>query len=104
MALIRFPACHKLVCDVCSLDFESGEGWVPHFPDDEEAKTWSEESSWVWYEGHVWCGNCSPDCGECSHSWVCHDLDGGECEGGGDGCEKNCLKFKWKVLELKGGN
>ena len=92
MGLDKLSVCYALTCDICNLEYE-GDGYVPHFPSEVEAREDSENSEWVWHDGEVWCHNCSPVC-ECEHHWAAHDMDGTDCEGDGEGCKQGCKKFK----------
>lgn len=89
--------CLILSCDNCSLDME-GDGYVPHYDTESDAKEAATESDWTFWKGHYWCWNCIVTC-TCGHVFTMHDHDGGPCEDEKDGKECPCQGFQPKEVD-----
>lgn len=73
--------CYTITCDVCGEDLQAGDGYIPHYPTENEARGEASEMDWVVWEEHYWCdrGTCLPNC-VCGHLFGEHEYGEHPCQ------------------------
>ena len=82
--------CFILLCDICRVEAEQGDEFVPHYPADlkGEAEEQAENADWTVWDGHHRCPECRLDCSSCNHMFGEHDYGEGACEGEDCSCQE----------------